>query len=461
MPEAQRQEWERLECASIEPSMQADKRGEIEYVAQYEATLRTALAARKTRLHKRSASAKPVVAVGVSSTTRTLTVRSLEDLALFRIMLPSLVRTAEVGFEYWVYIAYDVGDKFFDSSATGRAIVAWASEHLVGALAGRGIEVSLLLLRFNNTVRKPGPVFNYMMGAAYEDGADYLYRINDDTELEGSGWTSQAIAALHRFGHVGVVGPICYEGNVNILTHDFVHRTHLEVFELYYPPVFSDWYMDDWISKVYGPARTQKGPFLVTHHINQHATRYAVDRSHELALAHELETGGRRIKRWCEAHAGRCVPPSGSAAAGSVSGLSSGGLSLSPDDPLSGDGAGDEEDEEIEEDGGEENRLLERTGDDEDDLLGTDEDLRGAEEGEVGARDEGDEGEGGGGYERGGADGSEWQDISGQADATAGGHPASGGLGADGYGVSAEADAALLDPVPEADTVGTFGEGVD
>ena len=35
-----------------------------------------------------------------------------------------------------------------------------------------------------------------------------------------------------------------------ILTHDFTHRTHMLIFEHYYPPVFSDWWMDDWISKV-------------------------------------------------------------------------------------------------------------------------------------------------------------------------------------------------------------------
>ena len=50
--------------------------------------------------------------------------------------------------------------------------------------------------------------------------------------------------------NVGVVGPLCAEGNTLIMTHDFVHRTHLEIFEHYYPPVFSDWWMDDWISKV-------------------------------------------------------------------------------------------------------------------------------------------------------------------------------------------------------------------
>ena len=69
-----------------------------------------------------------------------------------------------------------------------------------------------------------------------------------------------------------------------ILTHNFTHRTHMLIFEHYYPPVFSDWWMDDWITHVYGPARTRRGPFLVRHRIGHQGTRYEVDQSHEQQL---------------------------------------------------------------------------------------------------------------------------------------------------------------------------------
>jgi len=37
--------------------------------------------------------------------------------------------------------------------------------------------------------------------------------------------------------NVGAVGPLCRQGNTKILTHDFTHRTHMEIFgHLYYPP---------------------------------------------------------------------------------------------------------------------------------------------------------------------------------------------------------------------------------
>jgi hypothetical protein len=37
------------------------------------------------------------------------------------------------------------------------------------------------LIRFENRARKPGPAFNVAMASAFADGADYLYRSNDDT----------------------------------------------------------------------------------------------------------------------------------------------------------------------------------------------------------------------------------------------------------------------------------------
>ena len=94
------------------------------------------------------------------------------------------------------------------------------------------------------------------------------------------------------------MGPVCHEGNTRILTHDLVHRTHLDIFEHYYPPIFSDWWMDDWITHVYGPGRTRRGPFQVHHRIGHQGTRYEVDQSHEQKLQSELQAGRMTIERW-------------------------------------------------------------------------------------------------------------------------------------------------------------------
>ena len=75
-------------------------------------------------------------------------------------------------------------------------------------------------------------------------------------------WAHAAVSNLRslRPPLVGVTGPRVKGGNAAILTHDFVHRTHLDVFPTYYPPALCDWWLDDWISATYGPERTVRGP---------------------------------------------------------------------------------------------------------------------------------------------------------------------------------------------------------
>ncbi len=86
-----------------------------------------------------------------------------------------------------------------------------------------------------------------------------MYRINDDTELLTQ-WTSAFIDALESFKPLlrGVVGPTCNEGNTDILTRDFVHRGHLDVFPTHYPLELTDWWLDDWITFVYVENNTKK-----------------------------------------------------------------------------------------------------------------------------------------------------------------------------------------------------------
>jgi hypothetical protein len=59
-----------------------------------------------------------------------------------------------------------------------------------------------------------------------------------------------------------------------------------------------DWWMDDWISHVYGMRRTRKGPHHVIHHVSSHATRYKVNFEHKVALAGEIAKGQQRVMAW-------------------------------------------------------------------------------------------------------------------------------------------------------------------
>ena len=86
-----------------------------------------------------------------------------------------------------------------------------------------------------------------------------------------------------------MVGPLHKGGNEDILTYDFVHRTHIDIFGYYYPRVFTDWWADSWMSRVYESQRTLKLPGVRLVHTMEIGQRYKVQSSKEKYLRDQLE----------------------------------------------------------------------------------------------------------------------------------------------------------------------------
>ena len=96
--------------------------------------------------------------------------------------------------------------------------------------------------------------------------------MNDDTVLESTGWTEKLIEQLLRFHppNVGVAGPWFRDGNIAIMTHDFVHKTHIDIFGFYYPRVFTDWFAD-------GKFLQDEKFINISHSIYNHVFCYALE----------------------------------------------------------------------------------------------------------------------------------------------------------------------------------------
>jgi hypothetical protein len=232
---------------------------------------------------------KPAVCILIPVTSRTQTWQRMEDSFLYRMALTRLSDTLEPhAFSYTLFVGYDTGDAFFDNQTTLRSLKQWTRAHAPG--------VSLALRAFENRPQKPGPVLNFLSREAYAAGCDFMYRINDDTEFITPRWTSQFVDTLRGFAPPmrGVVGPMCHEGNTAILTHDFVHRSHLDVFPTHYPPLLTDWWMDDWISAVYGKNNTRRLTDVVVYH-HMVDTRYTVNWDAAQMLRPLIEEGRERI----------------------------------------------------------------------------------------------------------------------------------------------------------------------
>lgn len=239
------------------------------------------------------------------------------------LLLPSVARTVtdheREEFDVRVYVGLDSDDTFWLEHATQlRSSAAWLELHV----------------RFyeKNGQRIP---FNELAQEAFADGADVFVRVNDDTEFLSSGWIALGVTALSQNAPgAGVVGPDVVEtasmysvaardssartrsshgvatqengatdnGDVAILTHDMVSRTHLDIFPTYYPVSFDAWYVDDWITQVYRPWHSEVLPdWRVAHH--NRLTRYTPNPTHGGQLLEaEVHAGQERVRAWLAAH---------------------------------------------------------------------------------------------------------------------------------------------------------------
>jgi len=230
---------------------------------------------------------EPMIAICAATHSKS-SWRSLEQTSLNRYLIPSIIRTISPAdrskYTFRLYLAADHDDDFWLRNRDNVETPDWLS----------------VVVDFYEVPKHKIP-FNPMMRAAYNDGAEYLVRINDDSEFVTSDWVSKGSSKLASYDppNVGMVGPDCLEGNTDIMTHDMVHRTHLDIFEYYYPEVFSAWWIDDWISKVYGPQRSTKiMSWRVKHHVQTHEKRYEVQHHEAKKLKGELKKGAAKIEEW-------------------------------------------------------------------------------------------------------------------------------------------------------------------
>lgn len=269
---ANQQKWKQLDCDDIASAALTSK-----YVLDHKEDYmyRVPTPSTKERPKPIPSSELPIIAICISITTRGLTIRSVEDLVLFKTLIPSMVRTIEPGFEYWLYLGYDFNDPWLDNAKNLEIIREWYQNHAVEPAKARGLHTRIVFGAYNNTYRKPGPAFNFLTELAFQDGATYLWRINDDQEIQ-TRWAQPLVDALTALGPpYGVVGPLVAEGNTMILTTDFTHRTHHIIFNRHYPHSLQAWFSDDWISQVYGKKRTVRvSSVRVSHLTSSHGTRY-------------------------------------------------------------------------------------------------------------------------------------------------------------------------------------------
>jgi hypothetical protein len=205
------------------------------------------------------ATAGPLIQFPLSVTSRNLKmpIKRFEDLPLFKHALASIIAWTDPDFaRYWVAIAADTGDPWFDDAAKQAAMADWFARQWAARWPDH-CPPWLTFNIYNNTRSRNAWAVNYVAQRGYEAGADYFYRINDDSELLGNNWSRVFVDVLETMQPIpglGVVAPYDPVHKGEAFTHSMVGRLHFEVFGSLFPFVTKNQYSDTWAAQVYqGP----------------------------------------------------------------------------------------------------------------------------------------------------------------------------------------------------------------
>lgn len=98
----------------------------------------------------------PLIAIMAGSTTRRVENPGTESIALFTVLLPSLLRSLDCGYRYIYMLGFDAGDGFYDSTEGMLIVEKWFENKMKGVLKQNGISLLLKPVRVVNDMKKPG-----------------------------------------------------------------------------------------------------------------------------------------------------------------------------------------------------------------------------------------------------------------------------------------------------------------
>jgi hypothetical protein len=286
------------------------------YSQQHEISLQ----ARKSAVNLANSASSPAqtrICLGIPMTSKSTVMKDVSESPLWSNLFDSFMKSIDWKANKYIfrfYLGFDKADGLYDTGDAWseireefkrRATFRMKEQLLTDEEANQVLDdkLSLKLMHFDHLEGAPTQVVSQLMLAAFVDGFDYFYQVNDDTVIISPNWTPALIEKLASNPYIpnfGVTGPMD-TNNEKIFTHSFVHRTHIEVFGHLFPPSFKNWWSDDWISTVYGPDHTFYAHGVeIKHNVGAQKeksfTRYEIDQSAQLKLTDELMIGYVQVR---------------------------------------------------------------------------------------------------------------------------------------------------------------------
>ena len=191
--------------------------------------------------------------IAIASTTVHVLIPTKQPTELERTIL-SLTQNANTSFGQLVF-HFGIS---FDDTATANSVEMTCrstnSECVVHPVYNREGDISMIV--------------NHMFVSINERA--YFFRCNDDTVMTTPNWNQRAIETLRRRpSNVGLALIVDTHRrddiHDNLQTHSFVSSVHRDIFGMYFPAHFKNWFEDDWITNVYAGALSKSSGIVIQH----------------------------------------------------------------------------------------------------------------------------------------------------------------------------------------------------
>jgi len=155
--------------------------------------------------------------------------QALAATPIIKVMFDTFLPTAQPHHAYRFYFAFDHNDPVYEVQANRDALTAMVAELVAaedalrwhpagskpGVLDGSRLSVTVHWVHCDYS-GKPGWAHSDAVVAAVREGADYVYRTNDDSKFPPAGdWVDRWVGELRSRSpvkNIGVTGPTCNEG---------------------------------------------------------------------------------------------------------------------------------------------------------------------------------------------------------------------------------------------------------
>ncbi len=182
------------------------------------------------------------IAFCIPTTSRNTYNNSITDTPLNSILFKSLMNNHDCydnELNIHLYIGYDYNDRLF-SIKENQSIL--------------NEKYHFLNIHWIKVEVEPGyvtKVWNILANKAINNNMDYLYILGDDIHIDRTPFIKEWINQLKVNNNIGWIAGD--NGNKNIPTQFFIHKTHHKIFSYIFPSEIKNWYCDNLLCMLYSP----------------------------------------------------------------------------------------------------------------------------------------------------------------------------------------------------------------